>query len=239
MKFSEFITNVYAEVANKHSETLTQLRRITIRQLKELSSQPYLQMEGEASFQTRPGANTYGPQDPGFPGDLLAVERLYYISGTSQRVEVEGPVPMRTIRFHWASVASSAQYPLYWGWSAEHLYIAPPSTTAITLYLDYTRDATRDEKTGTLISESSADETNAWFRRAELALRYAVLGEYFSQPRWADDAAAQRCMGLRNMHLDTLKTEFLRRKGAGGQPPITLGEIGREPKRPYLYLGGL
>jgi hypothetical protein len=238
VKVSEFIANVYAEVVSKHSETLPQLRRIMVRQLKELSSQPFLQMEAEASFQTQPGRNTYGPQDAGFPGDILALERLYYISG-SQRVEVEGPRPMRDIRFHWASVATSAQYPLFWGWSANQLYIAPPSTTTITLYMDFTRDATRDATTGTLISETSADESNPWFDRAELVLRYAVLGEYFSQPRWADDAEAQRCIGMRNMHLDTLKTEFLRRKGAGGQATMILGEIGREPKRPYLFLGGL
>jgi hypothetical protein len=237
--FQTFIANLYSEVGNKHSETLTQLRRITVRQLKELSQHPYLQMEAETSFQARAGANSYGPSDLGFPGDLFAVERLYYISGTSQRVEIEGPKLMRDLRFGWNSLASSAQYPLMWGYSARQLYIAPPSTTGITLYMDYTRDATRDEETGVEISETSTTEGNPWFDRAELALRYAVLGEYFSQPRWADDAAVQRCLGMRNQHLDTLKTEFIRRKGSGGQAPMILGDIGREPKRPYLYLGGV
>lgn len=237
MTFSAFITNLYAEIASKHSETLTQLRRITIRQLKELSAHPYLQMEAETSFTTVAGRGTYGPENPGFPGDLLSVERLFYVSG-NQRVPIDGPRPMSDILFHQASVASSAQYPLFWGYSAQHLYIAPPSNSAITLYLHFTRDATRDSRTGVLLSESSTTEGNPWFDRAELALRYAVLAEYFSQPRWADDAAAARCLGMRNQHLDTLKTEFLRRKGAGGQSPLVMGELGREPQHPYLYLGG-
>jgi len=239
MDFATFIAHAYDEVASKNTQTLTQLRRITIRQLKELSQFPFLAMEAETSFQTVAGRNTYGPENPGFPGDVFSIERLYYISGTSQRVEIEGPKLMRNLRFGWNSLASSAQYPLMWGWSAQHLYIAPPSTTAITLYLDYTRDATRDDKTGTLFAEDSTKESNPWLGRAEMALRYAVLAEYFSQPRWADDAAAQRCLGQRNAALDTLKTEFIRRKGSGGQAPMILGEIGREPKRPYLYLGGV
>lgn len=238
MDFTTFISHLYDEVQAKNTQTLTQLRRITIRQLKELSQHPYLKMEAETSFQTVAGKNTYGPGDGGFPGDLFAVERLYYISG-SQNVEIDGPRPMRHIRFDWGSVASSAQFPLYWGYSAGKLYIAPPSTTGgVTLYMDYTRDATRDELTGVEIAENSTGEGNPWFDRAELALRYAVLAEYFSQPRWSDDGAASRCLGMRNQHLDTLKTEFLRRKGAGGQSPILLGEIGREPRRPYLYFGG-
>lgn len=238
MDFTTFISNVYDEVANKNAQTLTQLRRITIRQLQELSQHPFLQMEGEASFQTVPGVSAYGVEHPGFPGDVFSIERLYYISG-NQKVQIEGPKPMGELRFNWPSTVSSAQFPIFWGFWNKHLQVTPAPTGAITLYLDFTHDATRDEKTGTVIAETSTGESNPWFRRAELALRHAVLAEYFSQPRWADDAAAQRCLGMRNQHLDTLKTEFLRRKGAGGQAPFMLGEIGRETARPYLFLGGL
>lgn len=242
MDFGTFITNCYAEVANKNAQTLTQLRRITIRQLKELSSMPFLDMEVEGRpFQTVIARDSYGPEVPGFPANAIRFERLWYQQQGGQKVEIPGPKPMQEIRFNWGSVAS-AQYPWGWGYAGQHLMVAPAPNAVVMLYLDFVQDATRDEETGLEITEDNAKSSkmsNPWFQRGELALRNSVLMEYFSMSRWADDAAAQRYAGLRNQYLDTMSEEYYAKKGAGGQPPIILGEIGREPQRPYLFLGGL
>lgn len=235
MTFSAFVSALYAGLVNKHSDSLAELRRVTLRALKELSTATFLDMEATTSFQTVAGSNEYDGGTPGFPVDAIEICAVWYLSGSS-RVDLRGPAAVRR------GDQQQSQYPIEWGWQNNRLQLYPVPSGTVTLYVDFKRDALRDQKTGTLISETSTDETNPWFNRGEPALRASVLAEYYADARWPDGAATQTHLGLRNMALATLEAEHDRKKGSGAQAPMILGDIGRgleyAGRLPYDFLGG-
>lgn len=226
MTFSSFITRIYGELFNKNSKTLDALRQITVRQLKELSSHRTHLMEASASFPIRtvsPYGGEYADASvSGFPPDLMEIDLVTYTSG-GERIEVRGPVPHRELRLYTPFPALTTAYPEVWSWFDEKLWVAPALAAETTLTIDYFRDATRDEATGAVITETSTNETNPWFDRGELVLRYAVLSEYYMMPGWLDAEKAGACVQMRNRYLDTLKQERALREGSSMQAPPNLG----------------
>lgn len=230
MDFSTFISRLYAEVRNKNSSTLDDLKRITVRQLKELSSTRTLFMESTATFTLSTSAPYLGEYADitvsGFPKDARQIDSVWYLTGTI-RNEVDGPKGMNEIRFYnqdpHRAVSATASYPDIWAWFGQKLWVAPKLTDSLALYLDYFKDATLDTATGNAITESSTTQTNPWFDRGELVLRYAVLGEYFSMPASRDEAAASAALAQRNVFRDTLATEYHQTKGMSFQAPCAWG----------------
>lgn len=229
--FAGFITSLYAEVRNKHSSTLGELRSIAIRQLKELSSTRTLFMEGSASFTLGIGSPYLGEYADstvaGFPKDVRQIDQVWCLEGTARR-PIAGPKGMDEIRFYQsdpyaAAAGATSPYPEIWAWFAQKLWVAPTLSAAKTIYLDYFKDATLDTASGAVITTSSTTQTNPWFDRGELVLRYAVLGEYFSLPASRDPAAAQAALAQRNVFRDTLISEYHQTKGASFQSPCVFG----------------
>lgn len=226
MGFASFVTSVYADVPNKHSQTLANLRSITVRQLAELSSRRTLFMQDTVTF-TLPASGVYngewaGPGLPGFPLDIMEVDGAYYQVG-SGREEIEGPVPIADLRTYIppliAAQSPVAVYPRKWAWWDDKLWITQVGTDVV-LELDIFRDATRDRATGVKIQTDSTSETNGWFERGEIPLRYAVLAEYFLLPLSRDEIQAQMAATQRNLFLDTLAREVALHTGSAIQAPM-------------------
>lgn len=228
MNFSAFITSVYADVPAKHSTTLADLKKVTVRQLVELSSRRTLFMQDTVTF-TLPASGVYngewaGPGLTGFPLDIAAVDGVYYQVG-SGREEVDGPVPITDIRTYIppliAAQTPTAIYPRLWAWWDDKLWITPVGTDVV-LELDIFRDATRDRTTGVKIQTDSTSETNGWLERGEAALRYAVLAEYYLLPASRDEVQAQICATQRNLYLDNLARELAMHTGSAIQAPMCM-----------------
>lgn len=227
--FNAFVTGVYGDIPNKTSGTLAALRKITIRQLRELSGWRTLFMEATAEFTlplTAPWGGEYADRNaPGFPPDVLGIDLVYYLVGT-QKIEIPRANSMTDLRL--ASgvpsriVAVSGGRPEQCFWFDNKLWFEPRVDANATLYMDFFRDATLDLG-GNLITEDSVNETNPWFDRGELALRYAVLSEYYMMPTWRDEAQAQACIQLRNRYLQTLKDEHHSLKGSSQVAPMVMG----------------
>lgn len=226
MTFSEMVTLIYNQVDKKNTRLQTFIREALIRQLQELSSHRTLFMEETASFTiplTNPYAGEYADSGlSGFPLDPMEIDTLWYLSGT-QRIEVPGPVPHEQVRLFNSPVTTST--PSCWSWFDQKLWVAPKLAAAKTFYVDYFKDATRDNGGGVLTSASTTS-SNPWFDRGSSVLQYAVLAEVFSSPAWLDQPAADNAAALRNRFLDTLKQEAVLRKGAAFQAPAMLGEQG-------------
>lgn len=222
MTFESFITRLYAEVGNKQTKTLDLLKQITVRQLKEFSSWRTVFTEATFSFPTAVDRESYGPEAAGFPVDAVSVDRLYYAIGDS-RVPIPGPLSAEALRFNFPALVSTT-YPQGWGWHGRRILLSSPASQVLTLSGDYTRDAQRDATTGALIAESGTDKAeNPWFERGELALRYAVLAEYFSHPLFRDAEAAGAALGQRNQYLKTLQDEWWAHQPRGAQAPAYMG----------------
>ena len=228
MGFSAFVASVYDDVPGKHSGTLADLRTITVRQLAELSSRRTLFMQEAVSF-TLPATGVYagqwaGPGLPGFPLDIAEVDGAYYQLG-SGREEIEGPVPISEIRTYYPPLAAAqsptAVYPCKWAWWDDKFWITPVGASVV-IELDIFRDATRDRATGVKIQTDSTNETNGWFERGEIPLRYAVLAEYYLLPASRDEVQAQICATQRNLFLDTLAREVSMHTGSVIQAPMSM-----------------
>lgn len=228
MTFAQFIAAVNSECQNKNTRTLTVLREVTIRQLKELSSFRTLFMEAEASFTlpvSSPHLGNYADSAvTNFPPDVMEIDRAWYVSGTDKR-EIDR-VTMDHVRFYsgdYTVTTATSSSPQGWAWFAQKLYVVPRLNAAKAMGFDYFKDATRDTATGAVLTTASTTQTNPWFDRGELALRYAVLAEYYAMPATRDEAAIAPCVAMRNQFLDTLKTEYHLRKGGSGQAPAYFG----------------
>lgn len=236
MTFAEFTAALYARLPGKHPDSLAALRSATVSVLKKMGANDFLDMEATASFQTAAGVGEYDGATPGFPPDIIEIQGLWYLSG-SQRIDV--PLDPTLVR----GATYQSQYPSSRNWQNNRLLLQPVPSGAVTLNIDFKRDATRCMLTGTEIATNSTTETNPWFRGGEPALRNSVLAEYFSDARWTDAAAMQLHLSLRNQELDELKVKYDLKKGSfGGQAPMILGDIGRGPeyagRLPYDFHGG-
>lgn len=230
MGFASFITDIYGDVPMKHSGTLADLRKITVRQLTELSPRRTLFMQDTVSF-TLPVADPYlgewaGPGLPGFPLDISEIDGAYF-SAPGGRIEIdEGPVDIAEIRTYFpanGAMQSPAAlvYPKKWAWWGGRFWVTKVSGD-LAIELDIFRDATRDRKTGIKIQENSTDETNGWLERGALPLRYAVLAEYYLLPKSKNAEAAQDAAGLRNLYLETVGREERLHTGSARQAPMCL-----------------
>ena len=131
MTFSEFVTDLYGEVRNKHADTLPYLKKATVRQLREMSRIRTLFMEeAGVPFDTVANLATYGGDTPGFPPNILAIERIYYELGSSS-VEI----PLRSlgdVRYD-AETTTTDGYPYLAAWAARKLILAPTPSGVVTL----------------------------------------------------------------------------------------------------------
>lgn len=226
--YASLVTSVYADVFQKNTLILSAIKDITVRQLKELSSFRTLFMEATASFSLSTASPYLGEYADstvsGFPPDLMEIDTLWYLVGTTTRYEITR-LPMSELRFYDlpGSSISTGAYPDAWAWHDSKLYVAPKVSAARTLYMDYFKDATRNTASGAAISSASTTETNPWFTRGAQALRYAVLAEFYSMPGWLDQARADAAAGQRNAALSQLAAEYHLRKGANLQAPPCLG----------------
>ena len=185
-------------------------------------------MEDTATFTlpvSNPHAGEYADSTlSGFPADVMEIDRVWYVSGTAKH-EIE-PATMGAVRF-WSGDAAvttpTSSSPAGWAWHEQRLYVVPKLNAAKVLGFDYFKDATLDTASGAAITTASTTQTNPWFDRGELPLRYAVLAEYYAMPATRDTEAAQLCAGMRNQFLDTLRTEYHLRKGGSSQAPMNFG----------------
>lgn len=229
MGFAGFVSDVYGDVLLRHSGTLADLRKITVRQLAELSPRRTLFMQDSAAF-TLPVRDPYlgewaGPGLDGFPLDIMEIDCAYYAAPTG-RLEIEGPVPIGEIRTYLPATAATQNpatlvYPEKWAWWGGRFWVTKVGGD-IAIELDVFRDATRDRTTGAKIQENSDKETNGWLERGALALRYAVLAEYYLLPKSANAEAAQNAAGQRNLFLETIGREERLRTGSALQAPMCL-----------------
>lgn len=231
MSFSSFITEVNGEVANKHSSTLTHLKRITVRQLAELSARRTLFMQDTATF-TLLTAAPYGGQwaDSSvaeFPKDVLEIDGAYYQVGGTGWEEIDGPVPLRDIRLYVQPVVAAqqplARYPHLWSWWEGKFWTNTLSDdTAIKI--DFWRDGTRCSTTGVKIQEDSTNETNPWLDgRGKPVLRCGVLADYYTMATSRDEAQASVEVGKRNTYLQTLFDELAMKQSVAIQAPMVMG----------------
>lgn len=226
--FSTLTTSIYADVFQKNSLILQAIKDITVRQLKELSSFRTLMMEDTASFTLSTASPYLGEYADvsvsGFPPDLMEIDTLWYLVGTTTRYEITR-LPMSELRFYDlpGSSISTGAYPDAWAWFDEKLYFAPKVSASRTIYMDYFKDATRNTANGAAITSASTTQTNPWFVRGAQALRYAVLAEFYLMPGWLDQARADAAAGQRNAALSQLASEYHLRKGANLQAPVCLG----------------
>jgi hypothetical protein len=231
MTFAEFITSLYADVTNKNTRTLTVLREVTVRQLKELSAIRTLMMESTDTFPTVAAQEGYTPGSGGMAADVLAIDQLYWTSGNT-RVEIPGPISVADLRFKYGN-SGGAAHPSCWSWNANQLLLGPKPLGVITLSMDYTRDATLDTLTGAAITTASTIQTNPWFDRGQAALRNAVLAEYFAMPAWRDQEAAALATVGKNAAIRSMKNEWAARKFRGGQAPECWGDDDLERSDPW------
>jgi hypothetical protein len=220
--FSTFTTAVYALVDNKNASTLPWLKEATVNQLRELSRTRTTFMERTASFATVAGTANYDSGTTGFPANAMKIDRAYYTFATKQ-LEIRGPVTMDELRFSWESTVG-VPYPDRWAWFNDDLYLGPKPNSVVTIYLDYFKDGTKDEATGNAITTSSTTQTNGWFDRGYMALRFAVLAEYFKLPPVQDQEKAAFADINRSKALKVLTDEWHMKAGAGGQAPYNLGD---------------
>lgn len=228
MTFSDFVTDLYSGVLNRHSNSLSDLKAATVRTLQELSARRVLFNEGsvELTLPTRApyGGEWVGPGLDGFPLDILEVDGVYYRSSASSGwCEVPGPVPIGEIRSYEPPLRVAETplsiYPLAWAWWDNKLWF-PRVSGDVTLKIDFYRDGTRDRATGVPITASSTEETNGWFDRGLQALRSGVLADYYLLAASRDEAQASIEMGKRNVFLDTLSVERRMREGSSFQAPV-------------------
>lgn len=231
MSFSTFTTDLYGDVLNRHSGTLAALKAATVRQLRELASRRVHFMESSTTF-TLPTAEPYvgewaGEGVAGWPLDVREIDAVYYrASASSSWCEVPGPVSINEVR-SWEPPLRVAEsplsiYPLAWAWWDRKLWV-PKLSGDVTLKIDYWKDGTRDEATGTEISTASTNESNEWLDgRGQTALRCGVLADYYLLTASRDETQASIEMGKRNVYLDILKSEGIGFHGTAFQAPMNL-----------------
>lgn len=184
--FSSLYDLLYAQIAVKTSKTTTVLKQSIVAALDLLSREKTSFTEDETSFATTASDPTYDSATTGFPKDLLEIRRLYYKVG-SKPIEI-GPIGMDELRFWMDEVA--AQYPRGHAWHDRKLYLGPPPNAALTLYMDYTKDARRDTATGALITVASTTQTNDWFDAGLNALKHKTLEVFYKTPLFQDQGRA-------------------------------------------------
>jgi len=228
--FATFVSDIYGDVLLKHSGTLSDLRKITVRQLTELSVRRTLFMQDTVSF-TLPVRDPYlgewaGPGLPGFPLDIMEVDSAYFVAPSWGRQEIDGPVDISEIRTYLPLTAAMQNpatlvYPEKWAWWNGRFWVTKVGGD-IQVELDIFRDATRDRVTGAKIQENSTNESNGWLERGALPLRYAVLAEYYMLPKSTNAEAAQNAAGQRNLFLETVAREEHLHTGSARQAPMHL-----------------
>lgn len=231
MSFSTFVTEAYRQVKDKHSDTLTDLRKLAVQQLSELSVRRVGFMQGSAEFtvlEREPYNGEWaGPGLPGFPLNIREIDHVYYaVSNDTGWDEIEGPVPIREIRLYQPPLTRSPSpfelYPYKWAWWEGKLWLNRLGEDR-DLRIDYWKDGVRDEKTGVKIATDSTVETNGWLERGETALLYAVLAAYYALPASKDEAVSGLMAAQREYYLAQLENEALmREQSAHLQAPICL-----------------
>lgn len=177
---------LYAQISIKTSKTSTILKESIVQALAILSKEKTTFSEDEASFATTADGPTYDSTTSGFPKDLLEVRRLYYKVG-SQPIEIPR-VGMDELRFWMDEV--SVLYPRGHSWHDRKLYLGPPPSGSLTLYLDYTKDARRNTADGALITTASTTQTNDWFDAGLEALKHKALEIFYKTPLFQDQGRA-------------------------------------------------
>jgi hypothetical protein len=230
MTFSAFVTRVYSRIPGKHSQTLTQLRELTVQQLVELTPRRVSFMESSVEF-TLPVADPYlgewaGAGVGGFPLDILEIDAVYYRYGTDTDWEtLSGPVPIAEIRSLWADTPNvqdplQQMYPSCWAWWDDKLWL-PKQGADLPLKIDYFRDGTRDQATGARIATNSTSETNGWLEEGANALEYAVLAAYYALPTSQNSDQVSICNAQANAYLGNLDTRRRLRSGSSFQAPMS------------------
>ena len=175
--FQDFIADITAEVDNANENLDANLRRATVRQLRELQTTRNSFMEASFTFNTQSDVGEYDSDVIGsWPPNILEIFLVYGEENEFQ-YEVYGPVPVRRIRLEWYQNVNYP-WPELWAWHNNQLLLAPTPSSSKTIKFDYMEDATRDASSGDKITTSSTTETNGWFDRGENALRCAVLADY-------------------------------------------------------------
>lgn len=229
MTFAEFIARVYSRVPLKHSQTLVQLRELTVQQLAEMTSRRVVFTEATVELDV-PSTEPYngewaGPGLPGFPLDLLEIRAVYVKIGGTGWQEVDGPIPIDEIRILTKPLAATLPafqlYPSCYAWWEGKIWLgrlAGPTT----LKLDYYRDGRRDGATGVPLTTASTVETNPWLDRGADALEYAVLAAYYALPSSTDMQQVEICNAQTNAYLGALASETRAKTGASFQAPFSL-----------------
>lgn len=181
--FQTFVAARLSEVDYQDPRTETFIKDSTVRQLKELSSQPVDFLDGSYTFTTTAGQDNYSAGYTGFPADLYGfLSQPYVIYSTTpitRKYPINGPVPLDEVRRS-TGVAIFALNPRKFAWHNRAMWFWPSVLAAVTISGDYRKDGTRDDATGNPITTTSTTASNAWFTDGENVLRCAVLLDWFA-----------------------------------------------------------
>lgn len=208
--FTSLYNLLYSRISNKSSKTGTALKEAIVSALDLLSSVKTDFTEDETTFATVASQATYTPGSGGVPGDLLEIQRLYYKLGT-QPIEIP-KASMDEVRFWMDETATT--YPRGRAWHDRKIYLGPPPSGVMTLYLDYAKDARRDALTGALITTSSTTETNDWFGPGVQALAQQALSLFYKNPLFMSQERA----AFADVQLNAAVGSLLRERQLKVQP---------------------
>lgn len=206
--FDELVALCKVEIDNKNVKVDPFLREAIPRQLEELSHNHTVFMEAKVPVTLVPGTYEYTGGVSDFPLDVQDINGLF-LPGDSYSYEVveKGIVELETMS--WPTATS--QYPDFFAWHNETMFIWPVPDSAQVLRLYYLRDATRDENTGEKIDSLSTTQTNRWFGRGLNILRCSVLLEYHMSIS-KDSMAAQLYAAQVGAFLASTKADFMQRR---------------------------
>lgn len=221
--FQTFVAARVTELDYQDSRTEPFVKDATVRQLRELSSQPVDFMEGSFTFSTTANQDNYASGYTGFPVDIFEVFYLYTPSTSSPLVvsqEIVGPVSIKDLRNAQRAAVLSTSPELY-AWHDGKLWLSPIPSGVFTVKGDYRRDGTRDSSSGAVITSASTTHSNGWFAEGENVLRCAVILEYHLSIS-KDQAAIATYGAMLERYKENLSTARNAKRVKGGQPADTM-----------------
>lgn len=180
MTFEELIADLLETADDRHPGVESFLRTATVRALGPPISRLRAEWtETSTTFTTIADTAEYdNAVTSDFPVNVGDID-LLRIAPSSNPREILTPVGLAEVR---SLGYLSSQTPRAYHWRARKLILGPPTVAGLTIAMDYTIDARRDETSGDLITSTDTTTTNAWFRPGEGhdLLRCRVLTDYYA-----------------------------------------------------------
>ncbi len=217
--FAEVKADLLAEVLNSHPSTSAKLAKAMVRTLQSLQPEAVPFMEVSGSFTTQNGTASYSSTSPpasGFPGNLLAFDRLWYdLGATPQWLFVVGIEEVR-----WFQEQAAVAYPVRVAWFEKQLHFGPAPAGAYTVKWDGFLDSTLD-MVGDEITNAATTETNPWLNDGLVCFKHLTLADYYmTDPASARPDMATNHAQLGQMQLNRLREAQKRKRDVGSSPQV-------------------